>query len=82
MNSLKTKNQLAYEIVYDLMRSYSNLFKTSQSTAENAIAEVIKQDDALLDIWTSIRAGFFCDLEKTYPEAFEYPPITLDGEIK
>ena len=79
------KNELVDEIVHDLMRSYSTLFKTSQSTAEDAIDEVIKQDDELLEIWTSIRPGFFYDLERTFPEASEqleqYKLIILKGII-
>ena len=79
------KNELVNEIVYDLMRSYSNLFKTSRSTAEDAIEEVIKQDDELLEIWTSIRPCFFYELERTFPEASEqleqYKLIILKGII-
>src|SRR4249920_3091839 len=48
------KNELVNEIVQDLVRSYSDLFRSSQSTAQNAIDEVIKQDDELLGIWTKI----------------------------
>ena len=79
------KNELVDEIVHDLMRSYSTLFKTSQSTAEDSIDEVIKQDNELLEIWTSIRPGFFYDLERTFPEASEqleqYKLIILKGII-
>ena len=57
------KTELVNEIVQDLVRSYSKLFKTSQSTAQNAIDEVIKQDDELIEIWTKIRPGFFIELE-------------------
>jgi Transcriptional regulator len=65
------KNELVNEIVQDLVRSYSNLFRSSQSTAEDAIDEVIKQDDELLEIWTKIRPGFFFELERTFPETSE-----------
>ena len=65
------KNELVNEIVQDLVRSYSKLFRTSQSTAEDAIDEVIKQDDELLEIWTKIRPGFFYELERTFPETSE-----------
>ena len=79
------KNQLVDEIVHDLMRSYRNLFKTSQSTAVDAIEEVIKLDDELLEIWTRVRPAFFHDLERTFPEASEqldqYKLIILKGII-
>ena len=79
------KNELAYEIVYDLMRSYNNLFKKAQSTAKDAIEEVIKQDEELLEIWTKIRPAFFYDLERTFPEISEqleqYRLIILKGII-
>jgi AcrR family transcriptional regulator len=65
------KNELVSEIVQDLVRSYSNLFRSSQSTAEDAIDEVIKQDGELLEIWTKIRPGFFFELERTFPETSE-----------
>ena len=46
---------------------------------------MIKQDDELLDIWTSIRRSFFYDLETTFPEASEqlkqYKLIILKGII-
>ena len=79
------KNEVIDEIVHDLMRSYDNLFKISQSTAKDAIEEVIKQDDELLDIWTSIRPVFFYDLERTFPETSEqleqFKLIILKGII-
>jgi AcrR family transcriptional regulator len=65
------KNELVNEIVQDPVRSYSNLFRSSQSTAEDAIDEVIKQNDELLGIWTKIRPGFFVGLERTFPEISE-----------
>src|SRR5687767_12394813 len=79
------KTELVNEIVQDLVRSYSKLFKTSQSTAQNAIDEVIKQDDELLEIWTKVRPGFFMELERTFPEIAElldqYKLIILKGII-
>ena len=65
------KNELVNEIVQDLVRSYSDLFRSSQSTAEDAIDEVIKQDDELLGIWAKIQPGFFFELERTFPETSE-----------
>ena len=77
------KNELVNEIVQDLVRSYSNFFRSSQSTSEDAIDEVIKQDDELLEIWTKIRPGFFFELERTFPETSEqleqYKLIILKG---
>ncbi len=79
------KNELVNEIVHDLVRSYSTLFKSSRSTSEDAIDEVIKQDDELLEIWTKIRPGFFYELERTFPETAEkleqYRLIILKGII-
>ena len=65
------KTELVNEIVEDLVRSYRNLFRSSQSTAEDAIDEVIKQDDELLEIWTKIQPGFFYELERTFTEIAE-----------
>ena len=65
------KTELVNEIVQDLVRSYRNLFRSSQSTAEDAIDEVIKQDGELLEIWTKIRPGFFYRVERTFTEIAE-----------
>jgi AcrR family transcriptional regulator len=65
------KDELVNQIVLDIRRSYSNLFKIANSAAENAIDEVIKQEEELLEILANIRPVFFFDLEKTLPDNAE-----------
>ena len=82
---IEDKNELVNEIVQNLMRSYGKLFRSSQSPAEDAINEAIKQDDELLEIWTKIRPGFFFELKRTFPEISEqleqYKLFILKGII-
>lgn len=79
------KNELVHAIVEDLIQSYEQLFEISRSSAQDAVDEVLKQDSALLKMWSGIRPSFIYELEKYFPDAFElleqYRSYILDNII-
>lgn len=65
------KEELVNQVIRDIRRSYSNHFKFANSAAENAIDEVIKQDEGLLAVLANIQPVFFLDLKKYLPDDAE-----------
>lgn len=61
------KNAIVQKVVEDLVQSHDQIFKSSGSTASDAIDEVLRQDGGLSSICKSFRPSFFYELERFFP---------------
>lgn len=79
------KNELVYAIVEDFIQFYEQLFEISRNSARDAVEEVLKQDNALMKMWSGIRPSFIYELEKYFPDVFEllneYKAYILDSIV-
>lgn len=79
------KNELVYAIVEDFIQFYEQLFEISRNSAGDAVEEVLKQDNALMKMWSGIRPSFIYELEKYFPDVFEllneYKAYILDSIV-
>ena len=64
------KNELVNKIVDDMITCHHQLSMECLAEAKDAIDEVLKQSSAPFDTWASVNPGFFCELEKFFPEAW------------
>jgi AcrR family transcriptional regulator len=65
------KNDIVDAVVDDLIRSHDHLFKTAQSTAKDAIDEVLKQDAGFSLVCEGIRPSFLYELENSFPDSWD-----------
>jgi len=61
------KNAIIQTMVDELIQSHNQLFKATQSTANDAIDEVLKQDSCMSLICKNVRPSLLHELEKFFP---------------
>lgn len=64
----KDKNEIVHKIIGDLIQKHNKEVESCQLNAENAIEEVILQDEILNQLFSGIKPNIFFELEKYFPE--------------
>lgn len=65
------KNNLVEKLVQDLITSHASLCRSNKLAAKDAIDEVLRQSVQPFRTWTALKAGFYYELEKYFPRAWQ-----------
>lgn len=65
------KSELVNNIVDDMASEQALLFKTCESSARDAVEEVLMKSSATLQTWVPVRTNFFVEMEKSFPGAWK-----------
>ncbi len=65
------KNELVNNIAEDLANEQALLFKTCETSARDAVEEVLMKTQATLETWATVNQSFFLEMERSFPVAWQ-----------